>query len=1014
MKTIFGLLLITFMLNFTGYTQLNSIVKLPYQNPDMEAFHSHPLQISNSELVCFYLEKSRLMMIKSSNGGVTWDSPTVIRSSITAYSDLMPNINAIRLNSGRIIVSYRMYTGHNTYMYSDDNGLSWITKTYLRTGTGTTSANSIYAAYSSFYEFPGNLLTYVYSDISSVQSIFYISSTDGGVNWAPRKSIALEITKKKLYDVSFHFQGTSEWVCNFVCFDSLSSKYAVYDTKSSDIGNTWSQPALLYMVNEKITTLKFLRTSESDAYVIYRMITDSVKTTDYNHYNYEIVYRKSSNNGITWSGLIKFTNFPGDDNFPSISRFNDKVAVSFLSERGGLNNFYGKGKLILHFGIIGQTDDNLAPPYLVKSDFVGYYRSKNPFRLEAHLLGDSIQSVVAKITVDKSRKMEVILYDDGLHNDRLPNDGVYGAVLGGMLNPVDKENILLSIKYEASNNRASMETEEIGAYLAYFDIEDYAKFNINKFDIPFDNKGVTAAVTPVGGQSGGRYDGVPVLFGGGFFLSGYSNDQLWSNGVASVSLVTDYVPGNVGSVSKPNGIAVVKSSDPPFGESWKNWKFAVLDGAPFYDGDGDGKYNPVDKNSNGIWDPDEDRPDLIGDFTGWCVYNDGVPAAYRRYNDVPPQGIEIQQTLFGWEAPGHKLENVVFIRYKIENKNNSVEVIDSVYFGLLTDPDIGIYSNDLVGSDTMLMACYSYDKDMDSTIVGVPPSFLTAIIQGPVSFIPGETFTDVNGDGKYTPGVDIPLDTAYNYLGVVRGIETIPGAKNLITTSFLPYITSHPILGDPSNKNEVRNYLIGGRDRFGNYIDPCTWLFGTVYGVPCETVNPIFFYSGDPITKTGWVDTTPLDNRMMANVGPFKLEKNKPVEIITAYVGGRGDSPLNSITVAKENGYAARELYSSNFNFGAVNSPNIKREIISNELGNNYPNPFNPVTTISYRIETPGHVTMKIFDVLGREVSTLVNQVKETGVHRVEFDGSRLASGIYFYELRVNHFREIKKMLLIR
>jgi hypothetical protein len=187
-----------------------------------------------------------------------------------------------------------------------------------------------------------------------------------------------------------------------------------------------------------------------------------------------------------------------------------------------------------------------------------------------------------------------------------------------------------------------------------------------------------------------------------------------------------------------------------------------------------------------------------------------------------------------------------------------------------------------------------------------------------------------------------------------------------------------------------------------------------VYGVPCETVNPNYFYSGDPITKTGWVDTTPIDNRMMANVGPFKLEKNKPVEIITAYVGGRGDSPLNSITVAKENGYAARELYNNNFNFGALNSPNIKREIISNELGNNYPNPFNPITTISYRIETPGHVTMKIFDVLGREVSTLVNQVKEAGVHRVEFDGSRLASGIYFYELRVNQFREIKKMMIIK
>ncbi len=58
--------------------------------------------------------------------------------------------------------------------------------------------------------------------------------------------------------------------------------------------------------------------------------------------------------------------------------------------------------------------------------------------------------------------------------------------------------------------------------------------------------------------------------------------------------------------------------------SWQEWIFAVEIGAEFYDGDNDGIYNPVDLNSNGEWDPDEDRPDIIGDQVAWCVFNDAV------------------------------------------------------------------------------------------------------------------------------------------------------------------------------------------------------------------------------------------------------------------------------------------------------------------------------------------------------------------------------------------------------
>ena len=107
----------------------------------------------------------------------------------------------------------------------------------------------------------------------------------------------------------------------------------------------------------------------------------------------------------------------------------------------------------------------------------------------------------------------------------------------------------------------------------------------------------------------------------------------------------------------------VTANDIPFGQSWQDWSDAVDLGADFYDGNGDGIYNPVDLNGNNQWDPDEDKPDLILDETYWCVFNDGVPANQRRWQ-AEPQGIEIRQTIFA-EASASATGNSVFVRYRI-------------------------------------------------------------------------------------------------------------------------------------------------------------------------------------------------------------------------------------------------------------------------------------------------------------------------------------------------------------
>jgi len=84
------------------------------------------------------------------------------------------------------------------------------------------------------------------------------------------------------------------------------------------------------------------------------------------------------------------------------------------------------------------------------------------------------------------------------------------------------------------------------------------------------------------------------------------------------------------------------------------------------------------------------------------------------------------------------------------------------------------------------------------------------------------------------------------------------------------------------------------------------------------------------------------------------------------------------------------------------------------KLYQNYPNPFNPITVIKFDLPKESFVKLKIFDVLGREVKTLVNEVKLSGSYTIDFNASDLSSGVYFYRLETGNFIEVKKMLLIK
>jgi hypothetical protein len=87
---------------------------------------------------------------------------------------------------------------------------------------------------------------------------------------------------------------------------------------------------------------------------------------------------------------------------------------------------------------------------------------------------------------------------------------------------------------------------------------------------------------------------------------------------------------------------------------------------------------------------------------------------------------------------------------------------------------------------------------------------------------------------------------------------------------------------------------------------------------------------------------------------------------------------------------------------------------LSFSLEQNYPNPFNPTTKISWQSPVSSRQVLKVFDVLGNEIVTLLDKEMEAGYHSVNFDASELPSGVYFYQLRAGSFVETKKMMLLR
>ncbi|MBX7045834.1 MAG: T9SS type A sorting domain-containing protein, partial [Ignavibacteria bacterium] len=173
-------------------------------------------------------------------------------------------------------------------------------------------------------------------------------------------------------------------------------------------------------------------------------------------------------------------------------------------------------------------------------------------------------------------------------------------------------------------------------------------------------------------------------------------------------------------------------------------------------------------------------------------------------------------------------------------------------------------------------------------------------------------------------------------------------------------------------------------------------------------------------------------NNVTLNWSTVQEENNKGFEIERksfgegwkkiGYIEGKGITHQTQKYSYKDNGlntgiysYRLKQIdYNGNFEYHELTSEVIIGVPSKFALAQNYPNPFNPATVISYQLPAAGFVSLKVYDISGREVSSLVNEVKNAGYYNVTFDAKSLSSGTYFYKLSTDKFSDVKKMVVVK
>ena len=482
--------------------------------------------------------------------------------------------------------------------------------------------------------------------------------------------------------------------------------------------------------------------------------------------------------------------------------------------------------------------------------------------------------------------------------------------------------------------------------------------------------------------------GVNAMFAGNMMLGGLIDGELHM--AASTYGPYEFWPGPLDAAGNPpadcsqydriweinSNDFVQFENDSTFTINMLNWPWHL--GAPVVDGDG----NPNNYNLEG-----GDRPELLGDQTLWWVMNDR--GNEHLWSEVNPIGIEVRASAYAFNIPS-EIGDLTFYRYTILNKNT--EPLTEAYLSMWADPDLGDASDDYFGSDSLLHLGYTYNADNldENGYEDLPPAVGYTLLKTPEADI---DLIDNNHDGQ----IDEQGESAGMYAAMM-------------------YFGGGGPFGDPSKGVDLYNNMRG------LWRDGVPFTYGG-YGRDYSDSITRFLYTGDPVTQSFWslFRTTPeetrpnpsSDVRNVISSGPFTFEPGESKEFLVALVWAQGINYLDSVRKLKNivaNLHSSPDSYlTTGYQPGQLEIPPEPSFVLG--FDQNFPNPFNRITTFRYSLPKTMYVRLAVYDLLGREISVLTQGSQEAGIYTEEFNGSNLPAGTYFARLQLDHLQFTKMMI---
>lgn len=273
------------------------------------------------------------------------------------------------------------------------------------------------------------------------------------------------------------------------------------------------------------------------------------------------------------------------------------------------------------------------------------------------------------------------------------------------------------------------------------------------------------------------------------------------------------------------------------------------------------------------------------------------------------------------------------------------------------------------------------------------------------------------GPGAYSFDMVVDANNRVHFFGVI--VDTATLQRDLVEIYETGTGWASKMIKSNLNPSTLLTYAT--LNQMGNHINASTNRGGNVMAVvwldaaPGDTLPDIWF-SWRRIDDASWATArnlteTPGFAELLLHAAPT-LKTNSP----TSYTMFLGRSYEAGVTTYPPNDVNRTVFYAAAYTFTLTDVPGGKEGNVPQAfvLSQNYPNPFNPATKISFTLPVGSDVTLKVYNMLGQEVATVVNGYRSAGTYEVEFNAAGLASGVYYYTLRAGSFTATRKMLLTK